>query len=98
VAFLAVAFLAVAFLAVAFLAVAFLAVAFLAVAFLAVALFAVAFLAVAFFAVMVHSSLRVSPPSLADYILQGRFGQEAVQRHARALRRAAVTAGRKPGR
>jgi hypothetical protein len=78
--------------------VAFLAVAFFAVAFFAVAFFAVAFFAVAFFAGTVHSPLIGRPPCLADYILQGRFGQEAAQRHARALSRAAVTAGRNPGR
>jgi hypothetical protein len=77
----------VAFFAVAFFAVAFFAVAFFAVAFFAVAFFAVAFFAVAFFAGTVHSSPHGSPPFLADYILQLRFGQEAVQRHARLLAR-----------
>ena len=80
------ALFAVAFFAVTFFAVTFLAVTFLAVALFAVAFFAVAFFAVAFFAVMVRSTLRGRTPSLADYILQGRFGQEVVQRHARALR------------
>jgi hypothetical protein len=67
--------------------VAFLVVAFFVVAFFVVAFFAVAFFAVAFFAVTVHSLRRGSPPRLADYILQGRFGQGAVQRHARAFAR-----------
>ena len=86
VGFLAVAFFAVGFLAAAFFAAAFLAAAFLAEAFLAAAFFAVGFFAVAFFAGMVRSPLRGRPPRLGDYILQGRFGQEVVQRHARALR------------
>jgi hypothetical protein len=60
-------------------------VAFFAVAFFAVAFFAVAFFAVAFFAGMIRSPLRGGPPRLTDYILQGRFEQEAVQREARAL-------------
>jgi ATP-dependent Clp protease, protease subunit len=93
----ALAFFAVAFFAVDFLAVAFFAVTFFVVAFLVVTFFVVAFLVVAFFAGTVHSPLRGSPPRLADYILQGRFGQEAAQGHAQALLRAAVTAGRNPG-
>jgi hypothetical protein len=58
--------------------VAFFAVPFFAVAFV-VAFFVVAFFAVAFLAITVHTSLRGSPPCLAEYILQGRFGQEPVQ-------------------
>jgi hypothetical protein len=71
---------------VTFLAVAFLAVAFLAVAFFVVAFFVVTFFVVAFFAGTVRSPLRGSPPRLADYILQGHFGQEAVQGARWALR------------
>ena len=62
------------------------AVAFFAVAFFGVAFFAVALFAVTFFAGMVRSPLRGRPPRLADYILQGRFGQEPVQWQAGALR------------
>jgi hypothetical protein len=47
-------------------------------------LFAVAFLAVAFFAVTVHSRSAPALARLADYILQARFGQEAVHMHAMA--------------
>jgi hypothetical protein len=61
-------------------------VALFAVAFFVVAFFAVAFLVVAFLVGMVRSPLRGSPPRLADYILQEGFGQEAAQRHARAVR------------
>jgi hypothetical protein len=50
-----------------------------------VAFFAVAFFAVAFFAVMVRSPLRDNPPCLADYTLQGHFGQEVVQESALGL-------------
>jgi hypothetical protein len=67
-------------------------------AFLAVAFFAVAFLVVAFLAGMVRSPLRGRPPRLADYILQGRFGQEAVSKARTGSSRAAVTAGRTAGR
>jgi uncharacterized membrane protein len=82
-----VAFFAVALFAVALFAVALFAVALFAVALFAVALFAfaVAFLVATFFAGMIRSPLRVGPPRLTDYILQGRFEQEAVQREARAL-------------
>jgi hypothetical protein len=78
-------------LAVALFAVAFLAVDLLAVAFVAVTFLAEDLLAITFLAIMVHPRSAVAR---LIYILQGRFGQGAVQRHASGFFAATVMAGR----